>query len=560
MERGQPIVWIVLFESVPPPEDYKPTVSYFPPTPFMHLFDPEMVPALQPIWWCLHLPNDYAQCFDLNAAELVALEELDLHHRIILIPLGVLRSKGVESLVIPNVALVVSPDNATGEVQEYSGQWNPAFGIVPYSGLTQEALDKYWENVAKIIGDRGIRHLAPPLMDLSTWGAESISLLHRLRQLKPPSERPDNQTNCTQSELIKRALWTSLHVRTLASLENSKCPPEDFVTRYDTEIRATRPSWHLSIGAAGAPSTARKLAASKDNLPPPSLLSASFEDEQRVLDILIAHRAIARGGFGMRLPDVPAEAFASLRDLEQSMRSIRVNERKTQTALERIGKSLGGALTEEQCAAILASRTITAFTDFPWGLAVLPGDSSSLSTRIPITYRPLTPLSRALQHELTPPPPSYWGNGFSVLIVECLEQTDRLRSFSERGWRHQVQQLVKLGEGKVKCRFEVIECVTDLYRLLDESSYDALIVSAHGISSGRLSGLRIGKDDVFDFEHTLPPVVVLSACEVWPRGTGIISIADLALRWGTSTVLGTLVPINASHQPICGDTHLSLRD
>ena len=45
----------------------------------------------------------------------------------------------------------------------------------------------------------------------------------------------------------------------------------------------------------------------------------------------------------------------------------------------------------------------------------------------------------------------------------------------------------------------------------------------------------------------LPPVVILSACHVAPRGAGAISVTDLLLREGAAAVLGTQVPIKVTH-------------
>lgn len=64
-------------------------------------------------------------------------------------------------------------------------------------------------------------------------------------------------------------------------------------------------------------------------------------------------------------------------------------------------------------------------------------------------------------------------------------------------------------------------------------------------------GLCVGNDVILDIDvFPLPPVVVLSACHVWPRATGAVGIAELLLRRGASTVLGTLVPINVMRNAI----------
>ena len=45
----------------------------------------------------------------------------------------------------------------------------------------------------------------------------------------------------------------------------------------------------------------------------------------------------------------------------------------------------------------------------------------------------------------------------------------------------------------------------------------------------------------------LPPLTILSACQVWPRSTSAVDIASLLLRQGSLAVIGTLVPVDVRH-------------
>jgi hypothetical protein len=47
-----------------------------------------------------------------------------------------------------------------------------------------------------------------------------------------------------------------------------------------------------------------------------------------------------------------------------------------------------------------------------------------------------------------------------------------------------------------------------------------------------------------------PPVVVLSACQISPRGRGSVNVADMFMRAGAEAVLGTFVPVNAMRNSI----------
>ena len=71
-----------------------------------------------------------------------------------------------------------------------------------------------------------------------------------------------------------------------------------------------------------------------------------------------------------------------------------------------------------------------------------------------------------------------------------------------------------------------------------------LVLSAHGVFQGGLqpAGLMIGDEVCLGPGlGPLPPVVILSACHVAPRGTGAVSVADMLLREGALAVLGLIV-------------------
>lgn len=276
MQLGQPIVWILLFEPTCATEVYLPVVPYVPTTPFLHMLDNDLVPVLEPLWWVLHLPAGFAQCYDINASKLVSLSELDVPHTVVLLPLGRRPAEMENAVPHSNIALIVCPDNSLVEAEQLAELFLPTFGIVRYSDLTQESLDNYWESIAKIVGDKGKRRLAPPLTLLGQNCAERLSSLHQARQFVPIDERPDSLPNHTQARLIVAALSLNRHIRTVGSLEVSGCHPEEYQFRYETEVKFHRPSWHLSIGAAGVPSVARRLAASAKNEPPPGVTTASI--------------------------------------------------------------------------------------------------------------------------------------------------------------------------------------------------------------------------------------------------------------------------------------------
>jgi hypothetical protein len=76
---------------------------------------------------------------------------------------------------------------------------------------------------------------------------------------------------------------------------------------------------------------------------------------------------------------------------------------------------------------------------------------------------------------------------------------------------------------------------------------DILVISAHGTITGNAAALYIGDEPHLDLGiDRMPPVVMLSACHVAPRGSGAVAITDLLLREGAMAVLGTQVPVDAT--------------
>ncbi|MFG3429380.1 CHAT domain-containing protein [Streptomyces californicus] len=66
--------------------------------------------------------------------------------------------------------------------------------------------------------------------------------------------------------------------------------------------------------------------------------------------------------------------------------------------------------------------------------------------------------------------------------------------------------------------------------------------------AGNLAALHIdGAPRLFLGIDRMPPVVILSACHVAPRGAGAVAISDLLLREGALAVLGTQVPVDVRH-------------
>lgn len=212
--------------------------------------------------------------------------------------------------------------------------------------------------------------------------------------------------------------------------------------------------------------------------------------------------------------------------------------------LSRLGKAITRALGPEAVSLLGRSTSVSAFTNFPVGLAILPGDTAPLVCRVPVSLLPVQPLTRCLQHELLRRPFIYLRQELRVLIAECLSPSDRIRPYSMRGWAL-VQEIVRDHPGAV-CEIVEIASPEELREHLKGGRYQILILSAHGHydTDLNMATLVIGNKSIAGPElGPMPPLVILSACHTAPRGRSAVSVADLLFAGGASAVLGTLVPI-----------------
>jgi hypothetical protein len=87
----------------------------------------------------------------------------------------------------------------------------------------------------------------------------------------------------------------------------------------------------------------------------------------------------------------------------------------------------------------------------------------------------------------------------------------------------------------------------ELNSILAAKPADVLIISAHGgrTPDGAFAGVWLGdKLWIGGGLVNAPKLVILSACEVAPKSSEIVSIADLLLYQGVYAVVATLVPVD----------------
>lgn len=147
------------------------------------------------------------------------------------------------------------------------------------------------------------------------------------------------------------------------------------------------------------------------------------------------------------------------------------------------------------------------------------------------------------------------------MAVRCYLLNDVPNTYENKAIMECSENLKRgLDRNKKNCeKFEYIcdeaYTVRDVKRIISEQS-DAtiLLISAHGFYDRfrNISGLMIGEEEwmVDDNDFHVPPIVMLSACHVSPRGSGCVNATDLFLRAGAEAVLSTSIPINAHRNAV----------
>lgn len=122
------------------------------------------------------------------------------------------------------------------------------------------------------------------------------------------------------------------------------------------------------------------------------------DQERRIIRIIGVHRAIARNGILIYLPCVSEIMFQKYDRLEECCKNG-TNNNFVWRCLNDLGKEVVGCFNQKQTWLLRRARDIT-FFDFPIGISILAGDEVPLQCYKSISYQPLTPLTRRLQHEM----------------------------------------------------------------------------------------------------------------------------------------------------------------
>ena len=499
-----------------------------------HLFDSEMEGIIPALNFILHLPKDLMDVMDINveSAYFSYKNRLNLPHNIIILPntcldmIEKLRQNSAHN------AFLFYEDLCTEEIAKLD--WNDYINIVPVSKLSNEKLKECWH----LLGEKAQAFRGESYPDrFEIFSGDRICLLPALFVANHlGTSKKFFEINDTGIEVYKKAYFflynAYIHIQYLYEREtNQNINKEACLCKLR---RCT--TLPIVLSMMGRPVYQKRLGGQETQM--------ISQVERDVCRFISTHRACAIGGAVIEIEDVTNELFILLEQMETHCRGA-ISNKYIWHMLNKLGKKLLEHIGVERAYGIMRASHITAFTDFPIGLAILPGCSAPLCCYVPISYRPLTPLTRALQIESAKMRSHYIHHKCKIIVSECIDSSDPIWSISRGGWK----LLNKETTSNMTVIVEDINSIAALKKFLnDNSDADILIISAHGAYSKKknLAGLCIGKELWFgeDNDLKLPPLVMLSACHANPRGTGSVNISDLLLRAGAMAVIGSFIPVD----------------
>jgi hypothetical protein len=555
---------VALFSARSSTNEYEPVVAGGEPGTLPHQLDRDVIPALPALWYFLHLPMTFWDLIDLSGSALALLSRRRSEHAILLAPIQAFDTK-----IIPPLptslwpSLVVAPDELLGDARSVSSELDCVLSPLPTSALSDDTLAQNWAELhRRLIPTLPYVAGAPLLVRRLDTGPLVLPIRRLARQL---SQSLDFLPATDEDPLswVRAGLTQHAFVQAIASLEDRQASQaeadESLGQLVEQELQITR--LPIALGAPGVASPYERalradagMAASVRRFPrfdAEDIFVTDFAGraddlvERSAIEFLVAHSA-AGDGLGMVVESLPPGLFSALATLEHHWRSGPV-PRKVWRLLSELDRLAAPIWNESVTEAVARASRLTVLSNFPLGILRFPGDTAPLACRVPIAYHPLSPLTRALQIELQPRVADL-SRGFHVLVAECIPPEDPVGQLSRIGW-DVGQQIFESEAAHNSTLTRVnVRSVSQLSAEIRNAAADVLVLSAHGFAVGGVAGVVIGDERCLGPEFgEVPPVLVLSACHVAPRGRGEVTVTDLLLRQGALAVLGTHVPVDVRH-------------
>jgi hypothetical protein len=485
-------------------------------------------------------------------------QALDLPHHIILVP-----TPWPEPLPMfrpPDwPAIVLAPDSLRSEAEHLASSLPFVIEVADTAILDATSLQRHWGDLYQALQIDRPRYVWPSRI-LSELQHRELLLPYSFiaRQLRNGRDEELLGAGNTKGDLMQHSARDQAILSALARLAeegvNLLEAEERLLQTIAGEGRSYRCPVALLLPGVSPTAPPQKIAGklAKNGLNSLSDPAA----ESAAMQFLVAHRAVARFGVSVSAANVSDRAFQMLDTLERMFSGPAISPKKVRAQLTRLSDEVLTGLTAEEQAALLHASSITSFSEFPVGLVTIPPATSPLCCHAPIAYRPLCPLTRAIQFETSAVPMVYLRDKLSIACLECIPVEQQVGRLSRAGWEGALADFPK----QDNVTFDVIEVdsIAALRASLRRKTYDIAVISAHGVFDRRANrtGIQVGPRDIlFDEEvGPLPSLVCLSACQVAPRGSGSVNITDLLFRQGAMAVLGTLVPVDVRR-----NAHLMVR-
>jgi len=536
--------YYVLFKTEKLEDDYQPIVA-FNITDFSqttHVWDKELNGIIPALWYILHLPRVGFDTLEMDID--LILSGHDEPHNIIPVPYcqGEKEKQRIINKCIINPTLIICEDGLYEDVANDETIQRSLLNIVKISELSLELLQEQWkklqDHIIKSCKDYPANDIECYLTDSSTRGMLPLFALANqfglIDKMKAALNKFESVNDCNNFNL-------GMHDRIIKlanKISNEEKEYGEVIRKFLKENNNFK-GVPLVITMSGTTTKQIKMFGRINELP---------VCEKEIIGILGYHRAIAKNALFIDLDCASQEMFTELATLEEHCKVANKNNNvfiwKT---LRRIGKLLNAKLKEFDIDIVRHVSQITVFSDFPIGLAILPECSAPLCCIKPISYRPLTPLTKAFEYEMEKSNQVYFGKQLKIVIAECVDVNDGIRHYCD-GLTATLKEMVQ-GDSEITLIVEDISSVRQFKDFVRKhSDASILLISAHGTyqSKYNMAGLVIGNEIWMadDNDIHVPPVVLLSACHVMPRGQGAVSVGDLFIRLGAKAVLGTFIPVD----------------
>ena len=521
-----------------------------------HLLIPNIVEVLDSFEFILHLPRLSFDLYDQD--ELLIDSSYDTPHDIVPLPDAFLSSHPSVKLDVTGIFIL---DNCVDEVIKIAEAMNTPLGVYRQSSLKASRINDIWQTLIRREGIKKeeIVHDYDKHYLLKDDYLKALPLVFLARQYGEVDRVLEKVYAASRDQLddVITGIYAQIKNRNdaLVLLRNKgvdNLTEEDHLIREEEERNRKVFGTNVVLTLPGVAVAQKKIR---------STIIAIPEDELRMIRFLGVHRAIAKTAVYIELKQIDKKDFVEFNKLEISGFDVsKPKARHIDKVLSTIGEHLDKKLSEWQKSMLYRAKSLTVFSDFPIGLAIPPHMTSPLCLSVPTVYRPLTPLTRTVEHECG----KIWQVDFSykchVLFLDCIKEDDIVRGFSNGTYEFMkkfADPSSQYGSEKFSVDFKRIHNVRELMKVLKDPKIrdiDVLYISAHGFSerNRNVSGIIVGDErwiaDSNDF--IVPPFVVLSACCTSPRGTGTVNIADLLIRAGAIAVLSTLVPVDAKNNMV----------